>query len=80
MAGVSEALATTLGLVDQAPLVGPVGSAGGGTGRVGTVGRTTLRDFAVGVAAALPRDGDRRTGGGRPRSAGASGGGPRRRR
>ncbi len=50
--GVSEALATTLGLGEQEPIV--VADAGSGTGRVGVVPPTTLRDFATSVAAALP--------------------------
>lgn len=51
--GVSQALADTLGLTDQRPLV-PAETPGTGTGRIGTVPTTTLREFAAGVAAALP--------------------------
>ena len=58
--GVSQAMADVLGLADQRPLVpaagtdGPAGSGETGTGRIGRVAPTTLREFAASVAAALP--------------------------
>lgn len=51
--GVSESMALALGLSDLAPLVPSEGEVG--HGRIGTVPATTLRGFADGVAAALPR-------------------------
>ncbi|GAB7007844.1 Nif3-like dinuclear metal center hexameric protein [Nocardioides sp. AN3] len=51
--GVSQALADAIGLSDQRPLV-PAEAPGTGTGRIGTVATTTLREFAAAVAAALP--------------------------
>jgi dinuclear metal center YbgI/SA1388 family protein len=51
--GVSQAMADALGLVDQRPLV-PAERPGTGTGRIGTVAPTTLRELAATVAAALP--------------------------
>jgi len=47
--GVSDALATALGVSVTGPLV-----EASGTGRVGTVAKTTLAEFATAVAAALP--------------------------
>ena len=52
-AGVSEALADRIGLLEHEPL--PLADpAPSGTGRVGPVAPTTLRGFATAVAAALP--------------------------
>ena len=53
--GVSDALATALGLTDLRPLVPEPGDPAMGTGRVGVLaGETTLAAFAEAVAAALP--------------------------
>jgi dinuclear metal center YbgI/SA1388 family protein len=51
--GVSQAIADALGLADQHPLV-PAERPVTGTGRIGTVAPTTLRDFAAAVASVLP--------------------------
>ena len=67
--GVSEALALALGLTDLAPILPAEDGASTGTGRIGTVAPTTLRDFAEHVAAALPSDRARRAGVRRPRPA-----------
>jgi dinuclear metal center YbgI/SA1388 family protein len=52
--GVSQALADALGLADQRPLVPAEDDPSTGTGRVGTIAPTTLREFAAAVSAALP--------------------------
>lgn len=52
--GVSESLALALGLRDPIPIIPAPGSAGTGTGRVGSVEPTTLRAFAEHVASVLP--------------------------
>jgi len=53
LGGVSEAMATALGLTDPAPLLAAEAS-GTGTGRVGNVAPTTLAEFAEVVRKALP--------------------------
>lgn len=52
--GVSESMALALGLSDLAPLVPRDGAPQEGHGRIGSIEPTTLRDFAVHVAASLP--------------------------
>lgn len=52
--GTNDALAAALGVTVDGPLIADPADPSVGTGRVGTVAPTTLRDFAAAVAHALP--------------------------
>jgi dinuclear metal center YbgI/SA1388 family protein len=53
-AGVSESMAYALGLRDLTPIRPVSPGASTGTGRIGSVGETSLEEFAASVAEALP--------------------------